>query len=53
MASRAVTPVKPTRQTDAEWRAGLRTKHHARLPKGVTKRARRLGNNRVRGEAAA
>ncbi|MCZ8370971.1 MAG: DNA translocase FtsK 4TM domain-containing protein [Porphyrobacter sp.] len=24
MASRAVTPVKPTRQTDAEWRAGLR-----------------------------
>jgi S-DNA-T family DNA segregation ATPase FtsK/SpoIIIE len=24
MASRAVTPVKPGRQTDAEWRAGLR-----------------------------
>lgn len=24
MASRAVTPSKPTRQTDAEWRAGLR-----------------------------
>ena len=24
MASRAVTPAKPVRQTDAEWRAGLR-----------------------------
>ncbi len=28
MASRAVTPVKPVRQTDAEWRAGLRRSLH-------------------------